>query len=274
MFQLKFFIYCILFSLSVNGMAQTQLNFNYDGSSSVLEETRVSVFLQYSNDKIELLNDTVRKFEKSLNVPSKENDYTLFVQFENQTIGKEIVNYPFQLTGNETDVEINVRFYKDGGFDKRKRENGVIEIIQYYESNDNLEIRYLPKMKGDKYYKAPFFMLKNNSSDTIYGQYIKGYFWGSIRFLSDSVWSSDYFGQLDYNFAGGSPLFPDSVTLAWVGSFGWRNELPKTHYKYTLLYTTDRNISSGVRQYLEKDNFVWWADRKKYYRLVYEFDVK
>ena len=194
---------------------------------------------------------------------------------ENKTIKKETLNYPFSLVGNETDIEINVSFYKQShSFDKKGRQNGRVEIIKYYEPNHNLEIQYLPKMKGDEYYKAPFFMLKNNSNDTIYGRYIKGYFWGSISFLVDSVWSRDYFGQLDYNFSGGSPLFPDSVTVAWVGSFGWRNELPKNRYKYTLLYATDKKISSGVRKYLEKDNFVWWADTKKYYRLIYEFDVE
>ncbi|GHT23787.1 hypothetical protein FACS189430_07600 [Bacteroidia bacterium] len=240
-----------------------------------MEETRVSVFLKSSTDEIEFLNDTVRKVENILNISSKVEDYILFVEFENKTIGKEALNYPFSLIGNETDIEINVRFWKQStSFDKKKKDNGSIEIIKYYEPNHYIEIKYLPKMKGYEYYKAPFFMLKNNSTDTIYGRYIKDYFWGSISFLVDSIWSRDYFGQLDTNFAGGSPLFPDSLTVAWVGSFGWRNKLPKNRYKYTLLYTTDKNIRSGGRQYLENDNFVWWADTKKYYRLIYEFDAE
>ncbi|MDD3724651.1 MAG: hypothetical protein PHV83_03880 [Bacteroidales bacterium] len=63
-------------------------------------------------------------------------------------------------------------------------------------------------------------------------------------------------------------------SIAQVGSFGWRNELPKAHHKYTLLYTTDKNTSGGKLRYLEKDNFVWWAETKRYYRLIYEFDVE
>lgn len=271
--KLKVLIYSILFLFSLNCIAQTKLKFNYDCYSSVIEDTRVSVFLKSSTNEIEILNDTVRKFENSLNIPSKEEDYILFVEFENKTIEKEALNYPFSLVGNETDIGINIRF-STSNFDQKKRQSGSVEVIQYYESNHNIEIQYLPKEKGNEYYKGPFFMLKNNSNDTIYGQYIKGYFWGSISFLADSVWSRDYFGRLDYNFAGGSPLFPDSLTVAWVGSFGWHNELPKNRYKYTLLYTTDKNTSSGVRQHLEKDNFIWWADTKKYYRLIYEFDVK
>ena len=270
---LKIFIYSILFSFSLSSVAQTKLKFNYKCSSSILEKTRISVFLKSSTDKIEILNDTVRKFENSLNIPSKENDYILSVKFENKTIEKETLNYAFTLVGNETDIEINIDYFKSD-FDKRKRQSGSVEVIQYYEPNHNIDIQFLPKMKGNEYFKSPYFMLKNNSNDTIYGQYLSGYFWGSISFLVDSVWSRDFFGMLDYNFEGGSPLFPDSTTIALVGSFGWRNELPKTRYKYTLLYTTDKNISRGVRQYLEKDNFIWWADTKKYYRLIYEFNVE
>ena len=123
----------MLFSFSLNCIAQTKLKFNYDCSSSVLEETRVSVFLKSSNDKIEILHDTVRKFKNSLNIFSKESDYILAVEFENKSVGKEALNYPFTLVGNETDIEINVSFYKQHLlFEKKERENGVVEIIKYH----------------------------------------------------------------------------------------------------------------------------------------------
>lgn len=271
--KLNIFTYGIILCLSLNSIAQTKLNFNYYCSTSVLDKTNVSVWLQFPNSKIEILNDTVKKFENTINISSKKTDIILSVEFKNKTINKEVLNYPFSLGGNEKDIEINVEF-SNNTFDKKKRQSGSIEVIKYYEPNQNIEIQYLPKIKGDEYFKAPFLKLKNNSGDTIYGQYLNGYFWGSISFLIDSVWSRDYFGMLDYNFAGGSPLFPDSTTIAQVGSFGWRNELPKAHHKYTLLYTTDKNTSGGKLRYLEKDNFVWWAETKRYYRLIYEFDVE
>lgn len=215
--KLRVSIYSILFLFSLNCIAQIKLKFNYDCYSSIIEDTRVFVFLKSSTNEIEILNDTVRKFENRLNLPSKEEDYILFVEFENKTIKNEVLNYPFSLVGNETDIEINVRFSKN---DWLKKEDGSIEIVKYYEPKHNIEIEYLSKEKGDEYYKAPFFMLKNNSTDTIYGQYHPNYFWGSISFLADSVWSSDYFGRLDMNFEGNSPLFPDSAGIALVGSFG------------------------------------------------------
>ena len=270
MMKLKIFICCILFSFSLSTMAQTKLSFKYGCSDAVLETTQVSVFIESSNNKMELLNnDTIRKFEEKMNIPAEKTDYTLFVEFENTTIGKETLIYPFALDGNETDIEIKVAFYKTEIYDKKKRENARIDIVKYYESNLDIEIQYLPEMKGDEFCKAPFFRLKNNSKDTIYGQHLSSYFWGSISFLIDTIWSRNYFGILDYEFGCGSPLFPNSEKIAWVGSFGWRNDLPKLHYKYTLLYKTRKN---NLKQ--EKKNFVWRAGTESYYRLVYEFDVE
>ena len=267
----KFFICCILFPFSLSSIAQTKLNFKYNCSNSVLERTQVSVFIESSNNKMELLsNDTIREFKNSLNILPKETDYTLFVEFETETIGKETLIYPFVLVGNETDIEINVRFLKNDIYDKKKRESAIIEVIQYYESNHNIELQYIPEMKGEDI-KCPFFRLKNNSNDTIYGQYLN-HFWGSIRFFVDSIWSREIIGTLDANVRVGSPLFPASTTIATVGTLGWRDDLPKSHYKYTLLYTTNKNMSNLVKQ--EKNKFVWRAGTKSYYILSYEFNVE
>lgn len=270
----------MLLFISPKSAAQTKLVFKYDYSSPV-EVIRASVHLSYSNNRIELLDDTIRRIENRLNVPTEETDYVLSVKFECKAKDSkksfpndsllESLDYPFRLVGSETDVEINVGFFRN---DFLKKQNGSIEIIKYYHPGHNLEIKYLPKMKGDECYKPPYFMLRNNSNDTIYGEYHPNYFWGSISFGVDSGWSRDCFGCVDYNFAGGSPLFPDSVTLAWVGSFGWRDELPKNRYKYTLIYTTDKNSRKGLKQHREKDGFIWWTSTKKYHRLVYEFDVR
>jgi len=271
--KLKVFIYCIILSLSLNGIAQTKVNFKYSYSISDSSTSQVSVCLKYSNNKVELINGTIRKFVDSLDIPTEIQDYVLSVELENNITEKEILSYPFTLVGNETDIEINVSFYENYWLKRKKSNICDIEINKYYESNHGIGIQYLPDEKGGKDYRAPFFMLKNNSNDTLYGQYLN-YFWGSISLLADSVWSKDYVGMLDFNFVGGSPLLPDSTTIAQVGSFGWSNELPKNRYKYTLLYTTDKGASGEVKQQSKNDNFVWYIYPRKYYRLIYEFDVE
>lgn len=270
--KLKTLILSVLITFSFNAIAQIELNLSYENYLDKLEENRVCVLLQSSTDEIEILNDTIVNFKDNLLIPAQEEKYILSVSFENNSIGNEEISYPFSIIGSETNIDINLRISTDN-FDKNKRQRGSVEIIKYYKSKHNLEIHYLPKEKGDDYFKPPFFMLKNNSNDTIYGQYCD-YFWGSISYKIDSVWSEEYFGGLDTNFGGGQPLYPDSITTAWVGSFGWRSKLPKNRYRYTLLYSTDRNTTSGIRKYLEKENFIWWADTKEYYRLIYEFDVE
>jgi len=155
---------------------------------------------------------------------------------------------------------------------KKVSSNAFVYVIKYYNSTHALDIQYLPNKKGNEYFREPFFLLKNNSNDTIYGEYNQGYFWGKISFLiKDSVWSENYVGRIDANFDNPPPLYPDSTKFAWVGSFGWRNDLPKNRYKYTLqYYTTDKN--KGIR--LNKRKFAWRADTKKYYQLIYEFDIE
>jgi len=37
---------------------------------------------------------------------------------------------------------------------------------------------------------------------------------------------------------------------------------------------TENIYQQKVNQHLKKDYFIWWADTKKYYRLIYEFDVE
>jgi hypothetical protein len=274
----KIVVGCILLLSGWSSFAQIVMIFKYECSDVILDKTQVTVNLSCSDKRIELINDTIRKFETCFDFVPKANDYILSVEFKNLTIGKEVLNFPVKFHGNETDVEINLRFMKDG---RKNLEYGSVEVIQYYESNHNLDIQYLPKTKGDKYYKAPFFMLKNNSNDTIYGKNLQGYFWGTSSVLIDfedsslePFWTPEHFGVLDYNFAPRPPLYPDSTTVAMVGSFGWRNELPKLRHRYTALYSTDKSISDGIGLYSAKDNFLWRAGTKKYFRLIYEFDVK
>lgn len=272
--KLIYVIFYMLFTFSLNSFAQTKLNFNYNYFSSAFEETRVSVLLKNSNDEIKLLSDTATKFENSFNIPSEKTEYILSVEFENITIGKDALDYPFSLAGDETDIQINLNFQKSNQSYEHRRTNVFIEIIKYYKSNHNIEIKYLPEIKGSEYYREPFFLLKNNSNDTLYGQHLEGYFWGSLSFLVDSVWSKEFFGSLDYNFEVAPPLLPDSSKTAYVGSFGWQNKLPKNRYKYTLLYSTDKNSNILVRKYSENNKIDWWTVTKKYYRLIYEFDVE
>lgn len=263
---------CSQNSDEIDYTAQTKLRFRYSNSSPVLDETRVSIYLRYSNNKIALLDDTIRDFQNNLYIPSKVIDYTLSVTFENKIIGEVALNYPFTLSGTEANIDINVRFWLDNS---NKKGYGFIEVVRYYDSYRNLYIRHLSDMEGNEHFREPFFLLKNNSNDTIRGQYLDGYFWGSLSvLLPDSIWSRDMFGRLDLDFAPRLPLFPDSTTIASVGSFGWRNVLPKNRYRYTLLYRTNRSLNSRIRQSFEKDSFTWQTDTRKFYRLIYEFEIE
>ena len=73
----------VLIIFSVNCIAQIKLNFNY--SSYAKEVNRAYVLLKSSTTEIEILNDTVRKFEDTLDIPAKKENYILSLKFENKS---------------------------------------------------------------------------------------------------------------------------------------------------------------------------------------------
>lgn len=62
--------------------------------------------------------------------------------------------------------------------------------------------------------------IKNNSKDTLYGEYLPGYFWGTLSYIRNDSILATRTGRIDYTFDNPPPLYPDSVKIATVGSFG------------------------------------------------------
>lgn len=260
-------------------LAQIDLNFEYYCDNNFKNDVKTTIVLQGNNQSIELLNDTVRKIQYSQKNFFDDKNYNVLVAFENKYFGKDSLAYSFSLNGNETDVniQINIYLHKEGFAKKDKKESvsGNIEVRKYYKPTQNIKIHYIKMKEPDEYYKEPFFLLQNNSTDTIYGEWLPGYFWGNISYLKeDSTWTKQYGGEICMTFAPAPPLYPDSTAIASVASFGWKNNLPKAHYKYKVLYSVNKYYGRGLSKYLENKNFVWWADTKSFYRLFYEFDIK
>lgn len=258
--------------------AQTDLIFNYY-CGNFKNDVKTTISIQSNNKSIELLNDTVRTSEYHKKDFFNEKNYMLKVIFDNKRFGTDSLNYSFSLSGNETSVNIRINFYLDKKVSQKKDKeefvSGHIEVTKYYKPTQDIEIHYIKMKEPDEYYKEPFFVLKNNSNDTIYGEWLPGYFWGTISYLrEDSTWTNQFGGEICTTFAPAPPLYPDSTTIASVASFGWKNNLPKKHYKYEVLYSINKFYGKGLSKYLEKKNFVWWADTKSFSKLSYEFDIE
>ena len=259
----KTIIYCfvlIVNSLSLFGQVDVQLN--YECSDDL------QLFLVFPDGKVKQLTDTSKKREYCpANYLHDTGKYELKVVFESKKLKKDTVNYSFELNGEETDILIVVSL--------KNEIHGHILIAKYCKPSNDISI-FLSDVEPseDADILLPYFTLINNSKDTLYGLYY-GHFWGSISIVNnDSTWSRKIGGTTDGNCASRLPLYPDSVTFATVGTWGYRSNLPKNEYKYELLYTIKKRNVYEHSECIEKSNLTWNAATETYYRLIYEFEIE
>lgn len=204
--------------------------------------------------------------------------YSLIIYFSSEKYGKDSISYDFDISAWDSSTEIilslNNNIENDDSMPQPiKPLSGYLEINNYRTAPNTIDIKLNPNKESDVYNKGPYFTIKNNSKDTLYGRYFPGQFWGKL-FLIDYVLSpKEILSIIDLNFAPGIPLYPDSNAISTVGSFGVSNNLQAGNYKYILLLSREES-SIGIGEYLEKGNIKWWAETRNYYQLVYDFEIK
>lgn len=275
----------LVFSMLITVMqlyGHNDFSFSYECGDEIKRPVKTRILLKYPDDKIfKLLIDTVSKYKVSeKNFLMYKGKYTLSIWFETVSYGKDSIDYDFELNGNEIITEISVSFgYRDRlikkgdiFFKRDKVINGYIRLYKYYIAPESIDISLDKENLGDEYYKGPFFKIKNNSKDTLYGAYLPGYFWGTLSYKrNDSIFASRI-GILDYEFIDSPPLYPDSTKLATVGSFGLTNNLIPFEYRFEVMLAKKWQ-SQGIGVYKERQYFDWWAGTKEYYKLKYDFKV-
>lgn len=272
--QLIYSLILILISSQLFG--QADLRFEYKSSDEFVAPVHSVIRIHHPNGMIDkLLSDTL-KSSKSLKEAyfGAPGNYLLTIYYSNKISETDSVDYNFTLNGNESDVSIKVSLdqdikteYKSGNWIETKRKNkGYISVTKYYNSPKTVTLT----LGNAKQLKSPVLKINNFSKDTIYGEYLPGYFWGCIsNSFNGSNWSRKRCGRIDTNFSPLPPLYPDSSRITTVGSFG-RIKLPITGlFRYVLLFSTTGN-SHGHRKYLNSNNIEWWAMTEEFYRLVFE----
>jgi hypothetical protein len=269
----------------MNVFGQSDLLFEYE-YSNFIAPIYSRIELKFPNGKNKkIFSDTLSMFEYSQkNYLDETGKYTLKISFNSDKYGQDSINYDFELNGKETNIDISIKFdyngkyYKEGDFwiKKEKVPQGYIRVFKYYKAPESIQICINEGFESNEYYKGPFFTLKNNTTDTIYGEHLPGYFWGTLFFLNeDFSVKKKWIGTIDYMFVDSPPLYPDSSKVATVGSFGVLKKLPPHKYKYELLYSTKYQSSGkGIGVYEDKRLFVWWAGTKEYYKIIYQFEIE
>jgi len=275
-------IILLLLFTGITAYGQSELRFKYEYNNFPQEIFSKIAITTPDNESCIIYCDTKWKYNfNDKYFFTGKGKYILSVYFESEKYGRDSIKYDFNINGNEIYTEISVDFsfreklIKQGDkyIEGDKIPNGYIEVIKNYDAPESIEISLNTKIKPNNIYRGPYFNIKNNSSDTLCGEFLPGYFWGRLIKYKNGEFISNLRGSLDFNFANSSPLFPDSSDLALVGSFGYSNKLEPANYIYEVRLAK-KFQSSGVREYFEKENFKWWADTKEFYVLKCEFEIK
>ena len=290
MTQTRSLVLCICFSLfnfliSETLYAQNELHFSYKCENEIIRPVKVKVSLKSPDREIyNLLTDSLSEYEFSeKNYFKSKGKYVLSIRFESSKYGKDSLIYDFELNGEEISTSISISFdYRDKLVKEkniyvkgRKVLNGYIRLNKYYYAPNTVEIQLDTLSIGTEYYKGPFFTIKNNSKDTLYGEHLPGYFWGVLSYIKNDSIVATRIGILDYNFVESEPLYPDSTKIATVGSFGLSNKLLPFEYRFEVLFAKIfQGFGNKIEIYKEQPNFDWWAGTKEYYKLIYNFEVK
>jgi len=262
---------------------QNDIRFSFECNERIESPSKAKIILK-SPDKesFNMFTDTIRNYSFSeKNFFKSKGKYTLSITFETEKYGKDSLDYTFELKGSEVTIVISVSFdyreklIKEGDIYVKGEKilNGYVRLNKYYSGARIVEIEPDINHLSDEFYKGPFFKIKNKSSDTLYGEHLPGYFWGTLSYIRNDSILATRTGILDYEFSDLPPLYPDSTKLATVGSFGYRRKLIPFDYRFEVMLAKEWQ-SQGIGILEESENFTWWAGTKEYYKLIYDFKTE
>ncbi|MCR5513394.1 MAG: hypothetical protein K6F43_07505 [Prevotella sp.] len=272
-----FAIFVLILSnvISVKGQCDMLINYSVEKIPSTSYGT-LRMILPDGKSTI-VLDDTVKQMQKEYHL-EQLGEYRLTVIFSNAISGRDSLERTFTLTGEECKVETTVHFWREqkdlsNWKSKDSINSGRFTIIKYSNPSPLVKIKYLRSSTGENNeFPGPQFIVKNESRDTLYGEWLPGYFWGTFSRWVDGEYVGNHVGQICTTWTDEPPLYPDSVKLAWVASFGAR--IPPGKYRFNLYYSTENKIKGSTTKLFESDTFRWWSSVQNWHLLTCEFETK
>ena len=249
------------------------IHFSYRVENEVAIPFKAKILLKTPDRQIlNLYTGTINDYEFSeANFFNSKGKYMLSIFFESKKYGADSLNYDFDLTGKELNVSISVSFYY-----REKVLRGSIGLKKYYNAPKNVKIQLESDDIGNEWYRGPFFKIKNNSSDTFYGEYLPGYFWGTLSYIRNDSILRTSIGHIDTDFVDSPPLYPNSTKIATVGSFGIPRKLVPFEYRFEVVLAKkwqELGNKAKAMVHKERQNVVWSAGIEEYYKLCLDFKV-
>lgn len=226
-----------------------------------------------------LFRDTCRQTEFTCRL-EQLGEYRMTATFTNGIKCNESLEQVFNLTGDEYLVESIVHLRRErmdlsDWSSKDSIPSGFFTITKCLHPSPLVKIKYLytNSRRGDDIL-GPIFSIINDRQDTLYGEWLPGYFWGVLSRWKDGDYVGYSVGSIDTDWVEEPPLFPGQEKNAWVASFG--RITPPGKYRFRLYYTTDSPYvskrSAGLTR--ETETFRWWSSVSKWYLLVCDFEIQ
>lgn len=183
----------------------------------------------------------------------------------------------FMLTGEEDSIvtKITLQRERKNLNDWRCRDSITschLTITKYSKPSPLVSIRYLYYAIGEHdEFPGPFFTIRNESRDTLYGQWLPGYFWGTVSVWNGKEYVGNLFGNICTSWNSKPPLYPDTEKYAWIASFG--RALPVGKYRFNVYYSTKDEQMNTARLVRETDSMRWWCNVQDWHLLTCEFEL-
>ena len=269
------FILVLSSVISVKGQCDMLIDYSVEKIPSTSHGT-LRMLLPDGKSTI-LFDDTVKQMQKEYHL-EQLGKYRLTAIFSNAISGRDSLERTFTLTGEEYKVETMAHFgrvQKDWSDWKSKDSinSGRFTITKYSNPSPLVKIKFLRNSTGENNeFPGPLFLVKNESRDTLYGEWLPGYFWGTFSRWVDGEYVGNHGGQICTTWVDEPPLYPNSVKPAWIASFGAR--IPPGKYRFNLYYSTENKIKGSATKIYESDTFRWWSSVQNWHLLTCEFETK
>lgn len=253
--------------------AQCDMSILYENNLQEVVHASLRMTLP-DGENVLLLDDTAEYKYASFHLEQK-GEYRIMAFFSGNESGKDSLEKSFILTGDEYSIETNLQFeLKKNDFPNSRNEESFVEcwftFKLFSKPSPDVHIRF--KYYSNDEIPGPFFEVINNSNDTLYGEWLPGFFWGRVSFWDGNAYFGNLGGKIDLNFEGLSPLLPNDTTHAWVGSFG--RSLRPGKYRFNVYYSTEDKRMHSVAFERENMKLRWYTNVSKWHLLTNEFEIK
>jgi len=277
--KLDFRIYLALITtiMSLTASAQGTFFLSYSNNCSV-EKPNALITLQKPDGSISTLVDELKGVYQQDSLPCEHGKYSLLTVIRTKYCGNDSLRRSFTVNEKEfVDCRVTLEHNVKDRYASQCNDSIFecdIEITKLYEKEDGVNIRFI-KYNDDRDadVPGPLFIIKNNTRDTLCGEWLPGYFWGAVARIDKGKRLFYKVGYLCSSWVDSPPLYPDSIKYSWIGSLG--NILRPGRYRYRVRYykkgnKTDENKSETK----EQADFRWFARLDELYSIYCDFEVK